>query len=362
MKALQVCHQNLKNYTTPWARDYNMRWAVPARGDIRRVVDKSHLYNRIINNNRIILDGHGTPVTYWRNTSINEIGQSPKITHGAIKCYCWDTNQAQPDKKHVVCQGTGWLTHTYQKYGYQDLVFSTPSPLFKSTADLVIDGDRNSQYSLSGISTVGTLTTERLPLINFKDVTYILINDESDSTHNRIEYSYTLDDIHWVPMIVEACTAPVCNKVSYIIIPQDATFIRFAIMLRKRSASSPSPSWNYIRFRYRQLLNFGDIDPRFPIPFPAFLSSRNNPQEQIEQGEFGWITSKPYRWWSLPEAKIEENDIIMFLQGSFSGQRSVVKNIVKYTYGPLLQITHREYETKFIRDDDDLLGVAELLM
>ena len=339
-----------------------MHWATPARGDIRRVVDRNHLYNRIINNNRIILDGHGTPVTYWRNTSVSAIGKAPKVTEGAIKCYCWDTNQAQPDKKHVVCQGTGWLTHTYQKYGYQDHVFSTPSPLFRSTNDLVVTGERNSQYELSGISTIGTITTEKITLTNLKEAIYVLINDVSDAKHNRIEYSYTLDDVHWLPMTVEACEAPVCNKVAYIILPETATFIRFAIMLRKRTPSSPSPSWNYIRFRYRQMLNFEDIDSRFPIPFPAFLASRNNPETLIEQGEFGWSTTVPYRWWSLPEAAIEENDIIMFLQGSFSGQRSVAKYMIKYTYGPLLQITHREYETKFIRDDDDLLGVAELLM
>lgn len=338
-----------------------MQWSVPARGDIRRVVDRAHLYDRILNNNRIILDGHGAPITYWRNTAISPLGQIPKVTEGAIKCYCWSDTQAQPDKKHFVCQGTGWITNLYQKYGYKDILWTTPSILEKSTPELAITGDRGSAYTLSGTQTSGTLTTERIHFELFKEISYVLINDAVDSTQNRIEYSYSLDDTNWIPMTPEVHMSSLSNRVAYIDIPRESEYIRFKITLRKRTATSQPPKWNFLRLRYRQMLTLLDTDDRFIIDIPAFLASRNNPADAKVQWEYGVTKTLPYRWWSMPEATIEDGDIMMFLQGPFAGQKSVVKNLIKYTYGPHNQITHREYESAFIRDGDDLLGVVQYL-
>lgn len=339
-----------------------MRWTVPVRGDIRRVADRAMIYDRMLNNNRIILDGHGSPVTYWRNTALNAFGQAPDINKGAIKCYCWDENNAQPDKRHYLCHGTGWLTHLYQKYGYMDYVFSTPSPFIKSTNDLIIGGARKGEYVLSGSTLDGTLTTDRILFDRLKAVTHVLINDYSTPGESKIIYEYTLDDNIWIPLTPVNWTSMLSNKIAYFSIPETSKWIRFRITLRKRYSTVPSPRFNYIRFRYQQLYTLNYIDPRFNIDIPAFLASRENPTEEVVQGEYGWTTERPYRWWCLPEADIENDDIIMFLTGEFMNQKFETKSMVKYTHGPQLQLTHKSFESKFIRDKDDLLGILESLI
>lgn len=348
-----------------------MRWTVPARGDIRRVADRAHLYDRIINNNRIILDGHGSPVTYWRNTALNSYGQQITEAKGGVRCYCWDSTKAQPDKRHFLCQGNGWVSHLYQKYGYHDVLFATPSAnstpsapatLIKSSADIIITGDRNSSFTLSGASTSATLTTTVIPFTRFKEVSQILINDSTDEVNNRITYEYSLDGATWIPLAVQAYATPLSNRVAYLDIPSTSTQIQLRMTLKKKTASSSAPKWNSIRFRYRQGHILENIDDRFKIDIPSFLASRNNPEWYVTQGEYGWDTVKPYRWWTLPETKIENNDIIMFLTGEFLNKKFMVGSLVKYTYGPMLQLTHQEFESEFIRDSDDLMGILDYLV
>ena len=340
-----------------------MQWTTPVRGDIRRVVDRAHLYNRIINNNRIIIDGFGSPVTYWRNTSINKIGQMITTDHGGVRCYCWDVDKAQGDKRHSLCQGTGWISHLYQKYGYTDTLWATPSHLTLSTPSLIKSGSRNSAYSLSGTTLSGDIITDKLVFDKFREITHVLIQDFTDKDQNRIEYYYTIDDITWVQLTPVANTvSKLSNQIAYFTLPTTATWIKFKATLKRRTVTSPSPSWNSIRLRYRYMVNLYDMDDRFPIHTPAFLAARNNAQQYIEQGEAGIKTVFPYKWWVMPEAHIEETDIIMFLIGEFANLKFEVKNLSKYAAGPYAQVTHKDFETRFIRDGEDLLGIVDLLI
>jgi hypothetical protein len=95
---------------------------------------------------------------------------------------------------------------------------------------------------------------------------------------------------------------------------------------------------------------------------PAFLAARDQQSKEIAQGEFGWSTRFPLKWNTLPEVNIDNEDIIKFLQGTFVGQIFVTKNLTKFTYGADLQITHRGFESTFIRDRTDLLGITYYLL
>ena len=179
-----------------------MRWAQPRVPDIKGVFDKFQIFNRVLQRNVALLWAYGSPCISWRNSAITPTGTFPS---GALKCYCWSTptdgggssdiTAAQPDRFHFLCGGTGILDVDgkgggYQRYGYREHIFSTPSTLTRSTNDLIIGGDRKSNYFLSGVSLNGTLTTEKITFDKFKSVDYVLMNDTTNAAENRIDYLY----------------------------------------------------------------------------------------------------------------------------------------------------------------------------
>jgi hypothetical protein len=139
-------------------------------------------------------------------------------------------------------------------------------------------------------------------------------------------------------------------------------YIRFRITLKKRYAASQSPKWNSIRFRYRKHIVLSEMDPRFSIEVPAFLAAREQQTRVIEQGEYGWTTKFPLNWWTLPDADIQNADVIMFLQGTYEDERYEVKNLREFVYGNTLQILHKGFEAEFIRDENELLGIIHYLL
>lgn len=344
-----------------------MRWANPDRlPNIKAVVDRYHILDRVINRNRAKMWAAGSPCTYWRNSSITRIGTLPK---GLTKCYCWatpaggDTQQSAPDRRHFLCMGTGYLAG-YQKYGYEEIVVSTPSALTVSSANLIISGERSSSYTLSGTSLSETLTTERFSLTRFKAVDHFMVNDSFDVSQNKLEYEYSLDDINWIALsLVPYNTTPLANRqATGFSLPTSTGYIRFRVRLRKRTATSAPPKWNSIRFRYRKQRVLNEIDPRFGIDIPAFMAAREQQKRTIEQGEHGWTTKYPMEWWTLPEVDILNADIIVFLVGSMAGYHFETKNLREIMYGQFLQLTHKTFETAFIRDTDDLLGITQYLI
>lgn len=359
-----------------------MKWSAPRVPDIKLITDRFHLYDRILQRNLALIQGFGTPCTYWRNKAISPIGTSPDITT-STKCYCWSnpvdgggttSNQTmQPQRDHFLCSGNGWLDVAgggggYQKYGYREYLFSTPSVLTASSKDVIISGTRGSSYILSGSSITGTLTTERLTLTNFKDVSYLMVNDESDSSINRVEYSYSLNDITWIPLVLTnttGITRNIASRQASLVLPVGTGNIRFRITLSKRTATVPSSKWNSLRFRFRHLLTLAEIDPRFEdILIPAFLASRDQISQIVEGSaqNAGWVTRFPIKWKTLPDADIENSDIIRFLKGTFSGLNFETHDLIKYTYGESTQILHRGFESLLIRDGNDVLKIAAYLL
>jgi hypothetical protein len=340
-----------------------MKWSAPRLPDVRRVSDRFQIYNTVINRNRAIITGSGSPTTYWRNQAITPVGT---INTNLTRCYCYDTQANAPDKKHFLCQGTGYL-EAYQKYGYTEIIVATPTTGVTKSANIVISGTRGSAYSISGTSITETITSARYTLTNFKDVDYFFANENTDLVNNRIEYSYSLNDTTWIPIVISNyanyTTIPIANKTATLSIPAGTQHIRFKMVFKRKTASSPAPAFNCIRFRYRNQFTLGEIDNRFNyITTPAFLASKEPVTQQVEANEFGFTTTYPLRFWVLPDAVLWEGDVIQFLVGTLAGYKFECKSIIPYLYGPYQQLSHRSFESAFIRDKNDLLGITHYLL
>lgn len=350
-----------------------MRWGNPFRVDPRSVIDKYQIYNRVLNRNRAKMRGAGSPCTLFRNSAITLYGTAPE---GLTKCYCWDKSgdsdndtevNSQPRRDHFLCMGTGYL-EGYEKYGYETFVISTPSSLSFSSSDIMIGNDSKGEPNriiISGSTLSESIETENFPLTNFQEVDYFLAKDKVDKDTNRINYYYSIDDGNsWIEIImIDYDSTKLGNRQSSgFYLPIGTTQIKFKVELQKNGNSSPSPRFNSIRFRYRNHVNIYDMDPRFEIHIPAFLAAREQVTLEITQGEYGWKTTRPLRWWVLPEANIEEGDVIQFLQGEFANQKYEVQNLTQHTHGPDLQVLHRDFESAFLRDNKDIIRVVDLLI
>jgi hypothetical protein len=345
-----------------------MRWTQIRVPDVKRIVDRYNIINRALVNDKTILDGLGTPITGWRNTSLTRAGLYDPLVK---KCYCWDEQKSQPDRSHFLCAGTGSLGQNktgegaFQKYGYTDIIFTTVSDCTLSSSSITKTGSMLGNYTLSGSATNENILTERFTLNNLKDVTYFLSNDTFDGTTNRVEYYYSLDDVTYTRISIvdnPDKATDIFNKLGTLVLPAGTEFIRFKIVLKKLATAVP-PKFNAIKFRYRKMENLGTIDNRFSdILIPAFLASREPVNSAVNQGEYGWTTSYPVIWWIGPELDVRNNDVVMFLKGSnYMNDRFEVKNMILYSYGEDLQVLHKNFESRYIRDNKDLLGVINYI-
>lgn len=341
-----------------------MRWTQRARTDIRGVVEKFDIYGKVLAESRQKLRGAGTPCTYYQNMSISYYGTAPKT---ATKCYCWENQQVAPDRSHFLCLGTGYL-EGYQKYGYAEHTFSTPSPFLSRDAAIVITGERGGVYTLSSNTvTQGDLTFNRITLDNFRGVDRFFIKQNVDLSVNEVQYFFTLDDINWIRIPIHAVSnSPLSDFVGdlsvFNLITATSPFIRFRVRFRKRFATSVSPQFNSIRFRYRNQLRLSETDSRYHyVDTPAFLAAREQQTIEIAQGDTGWTTRRPLRWWVLPEVNIKNEDLIQFLQGSLAKDFYLVSQLIPSLHGPDLQVLHKDFESVYIRDNNDIIKILDLL-
>lgn len=338
-----------------------MRWT-NNRIDPHSIIKDKALINRTLLFNRSKMDAAGFPCTYYKNMTFNPDGT---IRPGLTKCYCWSGQEAQPDRKHALCMGTGYL-EGYQKYGYNETVISTPSTLTKTSGIVITSGTKtNDRFVMSSTNLVETITTQQIPLDRFYDVTYFYATGKNDPTSNRIRFYYTTNDTTWVEIPMEVYNSDISTHRALVTFNWGlltASWVRFRFSLEKRYTTSASPELNSIRFKYRDMPNYGDIDLRFSdVRIPAFLAAREQAKQIIEATNVGFKTGMPMQWWTLPEVQIEENDVIRFLWGDNMGQTHIVNDLTKFQYGPKLQVLHRSFSTKYIREYNDLLGIVHLL-
>ncbi|GEM_PF-3733669 len=336
-----------------------MRWPIRSRTDVRAVIDRHLIYDFTISQLRVKMRGCGTPCTLYKNVANTLYGTAPS---GETKCYCWDEEKAQPDRSHFLCLGTGYLGG-YQKYGYEEFVVSTPSTVTKDDF-ITIAGDSGSLFTISSnTNREGIITTERFTLTRCEAFDRFLINDRTDPTLNRITYYYSTDDINWNEISTSTySTNNLANKQGTFTLTKGTQYIRFRIVMLKRTVTSPSPEFNSIRFRYRNQKNLIDIDPTYSaIDYPAFLAARDQERTEITEGPYGWATVRPLRWWVLPEVVIENFDIIQFLQGTFENQFYEVQQSTFHMHGPQLKMIHTDFITAYLRDKQDVVKIIQYL-
>ena len=217
----------------------NLRWMADRLPNVKTVMDRYHILDRMVNRNLTKMRAAGSPATYWRNSAVGITGITPA---GLTKCYCWatptggSTQQSTPDRTHFLCIGTGYL-EGYQRYGYTEVVLATTSTFTKSSANILISGERNSTYLISGGSLIETLTSDKISLTNFKDVNYFLANDAATSGQSRIKYYYSTDDVNWHEMtMTDIATTQLANRQGALQLSTGTTYVRFRISLEKRLA------------------------------------------------------------------------------------------------------------------------------
>lgn len=342
-----------------------MKWTQRARTDVRGVIDKFQIYGKVLAESRQKIRGAGAPCTYYENKSISYYGTAPK---DATRCYCWGEQTSSPDRSHFLCLGTGYL-EGYQKYGYSETVLATPSGFFFKDTSIIKSGSRSEGYAMSSSSaTSGELIFNKIELSHFYEVDRFYVTHLADLNQNNLEYYFTINDVEWhrIPLSTLknnplADFAGDLTVFSNIITP-DMTYVRFKIVFRKRYNTSTSAMFNSIRFRYRNQLNLSDTDQRYAhITYPAFLAAREQQTIEITQGEQGWTTVRPLRWWVLPEVNIKNEDLISFVDGSLSGQYYVVRNLTPHMHGPELQVLHKAFESSYIRDSHDIIKILHML-
>ena len=336
-------------------------------------MDRFQIQNRLLQINQSLISGYGTPCTYYHNSSLLSNGQivSTTNTTSLVKCYCWTNQAAQPDRTHALCSGTGYIDINgtgggYQKYGYREHIFSTPSNLsLSSTINLIKSAD-NKSYTISGTSITETITSTRITLDNCLAFDYFIVKDQFDPVSSKIEYYYSFNDTTWTQITMATWTgnAAIGSRYGTISIPALTPYIRFRVTLRKKTATSPSGIWNSIRFRYRKMKTLREIDPRFEIDIPSFLAVRQQQKTIIEGSEQGggWIQRYPLQWRVLPDATIENTDVIKFLTGTYADYIFEAHDVTKMSYGETQQILHRDFESQYLRDENDIMKVVHLLI
>ena len=258
-----------------------MRWT-NYRTDPHTIIKNKSLINRTLLLDRAKMDAAGSPCTYFKNWAFNEDGT---IRSGLTKCYCWSGQESQPDKKHALCMGTGYL-EGYQKYGYKEIVFSTPSPITKTAGIVITSGTKpNDRFAMSSSNLVETITTQQIDITRLREIEYFYITGKNDPSNNRVRFYYTINDTNWTEIPMESFTSDIST---HRVVPTynwnvySSTWIKFRFTLEKRYATSPSPELNSVRFKFRTMPIYGDIDSRFDyIRVPAFLAAREQPKQII---------------------------------------------------------------------------------
>jgi len=316
--------------------------------DPKGVIDKNHIFDRIIDRNENILKSSGTPMTLWKYFPFGP------------ECTC------KKDKMCKTCYGTGFL-NGYQKYGYYTYTFSSNSVGrddrygLNLTNVMLVDlpGRHSKAFKLTS-GTTGFIETNWIPASQTKEHAYIksmIFTPENTS----VTYAYTIDGVNYTSIfdLQIPIDIPVTDNV------------KFRITLSRTSINYPSPALNLIRYRARikdeyQVYDskkhyggFWNDDNRFDeTNIPAFLASKQVMNRNYKMSQEGTTVRFEPKYWALPDVKITERDIGMFLQGNHQNKRFEFQQITTSEHGENNRVLHTDWLSRFIFDDKDVLGIA----
>ena len=343
-----------------------MRYINSLQFDPRYIIDTHHTFEQAISRHRILLSSLGTPITvFHRETDRNILASGAYIE--PQRCYCtidYNNRFKDPDPNHGLCYGTGSLPG-YERFGYKTYVITTTTPNLTLT-NLVKEIDpvnQSNSFRVVGHQTSGEIITEDLPTTNYKQTVFVRIAERVNPEQNRIEYYYSIDSgSTWVQIPVNR--VDIQNPVLDLSVfpTTEIPFIRFRIVLRKRNVNSQTPIFGYMKYRLRDQFNLNELDDRYrEIDIPATLASFRVAPMMLKQMDSGLVVDQDLLWWTLPDSKIKNGDIILFLLGHNHGKLFSCSNTETRTYGKYglpLSIT---FNAKLIRDETDAMGITKYL-
>ncbi|MEO0074541.1 MAG: hypothetical protein ABIK31_00320, partial [candidate division WOR-3 bacterium] len=343
-----------------------MRYINGIQFDPRYLVDTHRTFEQALNRHRVLLSTLGVPITVFsretdRTIDINGVYNAPQ------RCYCTiDVNNRvkNPDPMHSLCYGTGVLPG-YERFGYTTYVVTTTNDNLTLT-NVVKEIDpvgKFNGFKLVGNNLTGEIITGDFPLSNYRETVFFRLAERVNPESNRVEYFYSVDSgVTWVSIPVDRTnlSSPI---VDLSVFPNfDISSIRFRIVLRRRTATSPTPIFGYFKYRARTHFNLNEIDDRFnEIDIPATLASFRVPPMTLKQIESGLVVDYDLTWWTLPESRIKNGDVVLFLFGHNRGKLFLASNVETRIYGKYglpLSIT---FNTKLIRDESDSVGIVQYL-
>lgn len=343
-----------------------MRYINHHQFDPRYIIDTHRTFEQAVGRHRTLLSSLGVPITVFHRNSekvldVNGFFVEPQ------SCYCTighDGKRKDPDPNHILCYGTGTLPG-YERFGHSTNVLTLNNQnITMNNVSKTLDVSKQQAYfSISGTSLQGEIIVDNFPITSYFETTYFKILEQTNPEENRVEYYYSIDlGINWIeiPVNREVLNSPV---VDISVFPQDPVEnIQFRVLLRKRFASSSPPKFTYFKYQYRNQYNLNELDDRFrEIDIPATLSSHRILPMVLKQRESGLTVENDPVWWSLPDSKVKNGDVILFLMGHHKGRMFVTSNTETRTYGKYGLPLSIQFNTKLIRDESDALGLSYYL-
>lgn len=310
--------------------------------DPKGVIDNKHILDSIIDKNETVLKSSGSPMTIWK--------------HYPFGPYCTcaigeDKKQIKPDSNCRICMGTGYI-NGYQKYGYYTYTYAADSinsddrfGLNLSNINIIDIPKQNSKAFVLEKGTSGYLETNWIP------------------TKNGYEHSY-LKSMIFTPQGTSVTYSCTFNGSDYILINhldnikdlEVKEAIKIKLTLSRNSTNIPSPAVNAFKYRIRMKDIYYNYDRRFSILTPAFLASKQIIDRRYMMTQDGTTVQYKPVFWALPDVKIGEKDIGMFLVGNHENQRFEFENLTISEHGENQRVLHTKWNSRFIFSNDDVLG------
>lgn len=342
-----------------------MKYVNGIQFDPRSTMDVHRTFQQALNRNRVLLSSIGSPVSFFYfqgNKQIDIAGNYLK----PIPCYCaldQKGSPKDPDPNHRACYGTGTLPG-FERYGYNTIVIATTTPnlTLNNITRTLDENGRVSKFIISGNLLEGDIITDNYQLPNIKSINFFRFTESVNLDQNGTEYYYSSDNgatYIRIPVDYTDKTNPVPD---ISVIPSTITQVRFKITLKKRFANSSSPIFGYIKFRFRDQFLLSEIDSRFKeINIPATLAAQYINPYLLKQKEVGVVIDSEPQWWTLPEAAVNNGDVILHLLGHNQGKMYTVSNLEVRTYGKIGSALSLKFNTKLIPQDTDSLGILKYL-
>ena len=320
----------------------NYKWTRPFRKDVKGLIEKKGIIQRIIDRNMVALMGSGSPFIIWHHGYDLLKKTSPS---GSIDI-CWCNRNGTPDARHRICNGTGYLVG-YQRYGYKTITWSTTS------ADVTLDNvrvqkDTKKEYWLLSSGLTGTVTTDWIPLTDIKEYCYF-IHTESDGVNNTITYEYSYNDTTWIAMP---------SDISSLDLSQ--TQIKIRVTLARTSINDRLPYVEWFRFRFRDKQTLGEqyVEYKNSVFVPAYVASKTFTQQLQSKQNQGLTFDFPLTFWSIINEDLGPRDVGMFLKGHYINRRFYQYNIRESTYGEDCTLLHVTWDTRWVYSADDTNGIV----